>query len=276
MGEDYWLKFANSEENNQFLPNQVLPPTYFFTSGSTNFRMNDSFWNNCAMNPQDSGDPTLRFAPSAKKKHSNLRRIFIVPCNYEHGHGVFSFLFYVSNIKNCLLVDFDSFLSISIYDGKIKEGLFTYEENTWNNLTVYIDFGDAKTSSTYDIEFNGERKTGEEISYNTLSSFKISIIESTADTYIAELRAETDYKIPNYFRNVFNDNAEKFGSPKYEELFGIENKNENKDNSNNILYIFIIVVGILILIIGIAFCISLKLRKARRDEDNKIEPSNIN
>jgi hypothetical protein len=107
------------------------------------------------MNPYDSviersdlnkynGKPSLRFAPSAKQKHSNTRPQFIVPCNYEQGHGVFSFLFFVSNIKNYFTVDFDSFLSISVSNGNVKGGLFTYKENTWNKLTVYIDFGDDK------------------------------------------------------------------------------------------------------------------------------------
>jgi parallel beta-helix repeat protein len=287
VGENYWLKLANSEENNQFHPNQVLPPTYFFTSGSTDFEKNDSFWNNCTINPHDSviersnlnkynGKRSLRFAPSAKQKHSNTRPQFVVPCNYEQGHGVFSFLFYVSNIKNYFTVDFDSFLSISVSNGNVKGGLFTYKENTWNNLTVYINFGDAKTNSTYDIEMNGERKSGGEISYSTLSSFMITIVESNADTYIDELTAKTDYKIPNYFRNVFNDNAEMFGSIKYEELDIIENENIKDGDNNNILYAFIIVVSILIIIIGIIFCASLKIKSSSRDEDKRIELSNIN
>ena len=287
VGENYWLKLANSEENNQFHPNQVLPPTYFFTSGSTDFEKNDSFWNNCTINPHDSviersnlnkynGKRSLRFAPSAKQKHSNTRPQFVVPCNYEQGHGVFSFLFYVSNIKNYFTVDFDSFLSISVSNGNVKGGLFTYKENTWNNLTVYINFGDAKTNSTYDIEMNGERKSGGEISYSTLSSFMITIVESNADTYIDELTAKTDYKIPNYFRNVFNDNAKMFGSIKYEELDIIENENIKHRSNNNILYTFIIVVSILIIIIGIIFCASLKIKSSSRDEDKRIELSNIN
>ena len=289
-GENYWLNLANSEENNQFHPNQVLPPTYFFTSGSTDFEKNDSFWNNCTMNPHESviersdlnkynGKRSLRFAPSTKQKHSNTRPEFIVPCNYEQGHGVFSFLFYVSNIKNYFTVNFDSFLSISFSNGNVKGGLFTYKENTWNNITIYIDFEDAKTNSTYDIEMNGERKTGGEISYSTLSTFAITIVESTAVTYIAELRAQTDYEIPNYFRNIYNENAEMFGSIKYEELDIIENENENikdENNNNNILYVFIIVVSVLILIIGIVFCISLRIKRKTKEEDKSIELFNIN
>ena len=289
IGENYWLTLANSEENNQFHANQVLPPTYFFTSGSTDFVKNDSFWNNCTINPHNSviersdlnkynEKPSLRFTPSGKQKHSNTRPEFVVPCNYEQGHGVFSFLFYVSNIKNYFTVNFDSFLSISSSNGNVKDGLFTYKENTWNNLTIYINFGDAKTNSTYDIEMNGERKTGGEISYSTLSLFKITIVESTADTYIAELTAKTDYEIPNYFRNIFNDNAKMFGSIKYEEL-DIINKNEDniKDESNiNGLYIYIIVVSILIVVIlGIIFWISLKTKHISK-EDKSIELSNIN
>ena len=264
VGENYWLKLANSEENNQFHPNQVLHPNYFFTSGSTDFEKNVSFWNNCIMNPHDSviersdlnkynGKNSLRFAPSSKQKHSNTRPQFVIPCNYYQGHGVFSFLFYVSSIKNYFTVDFDSFLSISVSNGNAKGGLFTYKENTWNNLTIYIDFGDAKTNSIYYIKMNGERKSGGEISYSTLSSFMITIVESTADTYIAELTDKIDNKIPNYFRDVFNDNAQIFGSIKYEELDIIENEKTKDGNNNNILYVFIIIVSILILVIGINF-----------------------
>ena len=68
----------------------------------------------------------------------------------------------------------------------------------------------------------------------------IKIVESTADTYKAELTAQIDYKVPSYFRNVFNDNTEILGSIKYEELIGIENKNiKNKDNNNNYCKFFI-------------------------------------
>jgi len=123
---------------------------------------------------------------------------------------------------------------------------------------------------------NGERKSGGEISYSTLSSFMITIVESTADTYIAELTAKTDYKIPNYFRNVFNDNAQIFGSIKYEELDIIENEKIKDENNNNILYAFIIVISILILVIGIIFCVSLKIKRSSSDEDKRIELSNIN
>jgi len=125
---------------------------------------------------------------------------------------------------------------------------------------------------------NGERKTGGEISYSTLSLFTIAIVESSADTYIAELTAKTDYKIPNYFRNVFNDNAQMFGSIKYEELDIIENKNEDNikdENNNNILYVFIILVIILLVILGIIFYITLKIKKSSKD-DKRIELSNIN
>ncbi len=71
---------------------------------------------------------------------------------------------------------------------------------------MYINFGFAKNSSTYVIELNGERKFGREISYTTLSSFMIKIVESIDDTYISELTAQTNYKEQSYFINVFNDN----------------------------------------------------------------------
>ena len=71
---------------------------------------------------------------------------------------------------------------------------------------MYINFGFAKNSSTYVIELNGERKFSREISYTTLSSFMIKIVESIDDTYISELTAQTNYKEQSYFINVFNDN----------------------------------------------------------------------
>ena len=222
VGEDYWLELANSEKNNEFHSNQILPPTNFFTSGSTDFESNDSFWNNCTYNEFSSTiekttnisyskSTSLRFAASAKQTHSNTRPIFTVPCNYEQGHGTFSFQFYVTNIKNSFLITFDSFLTITIRNGKINNDLFSYEENTWNKISIYINFGDSKNASTYDMEFNGERITCDEISYNTLSSFSISIVQSENDTYIDDLTAETDYEIPTYFKNAFNDNCILFG-----------------------------------------------------------------
>ena len=107
VGEEYWRKLANDEENNQFHENQILPPTNFYTSGSTDFDKNeeeDTFWKNCTFNQFDSvieksqnmafsGTTSLRFAPSAKQQHSNTRPEFVVPCNYEQGHLFFLFNF---------------------------------------------------------------------------------------------------------------------------------------------------------------------------------------
>ena len=289
IGEDYWLKLANSEENNKFHANQVLPPSYFFTSGSTDFEKNDSFWKNCSFNQFNSiiektnikafnGKKSLRFSASPKQKHSNTRPEFIVPCNYEQGHGIFSFQFYVTNIKNSFLISFDSFLSISISKGTILNGLFTYEENKWNKITLYIDFGDSKTYPTYDIELNGERKTGKEINYTTLSSFKISMIETLNDTYIDNLTTKTDYKIPNYFKNVFNDNSEIFGTIKFEKLFEVNNNLEVDDNINKKI-ILGIVVGIcvcaLIALICFIFVKAFMVKKRNIKEAKFIELSNI-
>ena len=231
IGEEYWLNLANGEEYNKFHDNQVLPPTYFFTSGSTDFdKEEDSFWNNCTINQFSSiiekstnisysGTTSLRFATSAKQKHSNTRPEFVVPCNYEQGHATFSFEFYVTNIYNYFTINFDSYLSIPVTNGKISNGKFTYEENKWNKITVYINYGDSNINSTYDIEFNGERKTGEVLSYSTLTNFKIIMIETKNDTYIDDLVVKTDYTIPRYFRDIFNQNSDIFGTIKYENLF---------------------------------------------------------
>ena len=297
IGEEYWLKLANDEENNQFHANQVLPPTYFFTSGFTDFDKNeDSFWNNCTINQFSSiieksgnisysGSKSLRFAPSAKQKHSNTRPEFVVPCNYEQGHGIFSFQFYVTNINNFFTINFDSYLSIPIFNGQILNGLFTYEKNKWNKITIYIDFGDSKTKSTYDIEVNGEKKTGEEISYNVLSNFKIIMLETKNDTYIDDLTVKTDYEIPRYFRNIFNQNADIFGTIKYEKLIEIQNnKNNNNQENNNskdkkiLLWISFGIIFVLLLI-GIIIGVIFKLREKRMyntDDNPIIELTNIN
>ena len=291
IGEPYWLKLANGEEYNQFHANQVLPPTYFFTSGKTDFdKAEDSFWNNCTINQYNSviekstyisvsGAYSLRFASSPKQKHSNTRPEFIVPCNYEQGHGTFSFQFYVTNIQNYFTVNFDSFLVIPILKGKINDQ-FTYEANKWNKITIYINFGDSNTNSTYDIEVNGERKTGEEISYTTLTNFKIVMIETQNDTYIDDLIVKTDYKIPNYFRDIFNENAEIFGTIKYENLVektiddNQENNKNNVNNNKNDYFLVKIIVGSIIgviilgLLIGILYKFLLNKKKIPIDDKN--------
>ena len=256
IGEEYWLNLANGEEYNQFHANQVLPPTYFFTSGKTDFdKAEDSFWNNCTINQYNSiieksknisysGKTSLRFSTSAKQKHSNTRPEFIVPCNYEQGHGTFSFQFYVMNIYNYFTVNFDEYLSIPIKDGKIK-GQFEYEANKWNKITVYINYGDSNTDSVYTIEVNGVKKTGEKITYKTLSNFKIVMIETKDDTYIDDLVVQTDYQIPKHFRNIFNENSEVFGTVKYENLF---EKNDN-EHENDGHYWANILIGTIILVI---------------------------
>ena len=51
INEEYWFNLANDKEYNQFHDNQILPPNYFFTSGSTDFdKEEDSFWDNCIIN----------------------------------------------------------------------------------------------------------------------------------------------------------------------------------------------------------------------------------
>lgn len=234
-GEEYWLELANGKQNNIFHENQVLPPSIFFTSGSTNFDIeedNDSFLKNCTISPHSStieksteqkysGEYSLRFAKASKAAHSNQRPEISVPCNYEQGHGTFSFRFYVNNIYNQIQVYFDTFLYITISSGKIdvNGNQLTYEANTWNYLIINIDFGDSKTKKTYDIELNGIKYTGSEISYSTLSKFGIQIIKSDDDTFIDDLTCKTDYEIPRYFRNTFNENSEILGTPtKFEDL----------------------------------------------------------
>ena len=80
---------------------------------------------NCTINPYNSvvektnklshsGKTSLRFAASEKQKHSNTRPEIVVPCNYEQGHAIFSFYFYVTNIKNYFSINFDSYLYIYI------------------------------------------------------------------------------------------------------------------------------------------------------------------
>ena len=172
IGEDYWLELANSEKNNKFHENQILPPTIFFTSGSTDFDQgNDTFLKNCSIKQSHSiieitqlekysGKKSLRFGAAAKSKHSNERPQISVPCNYEQGHATFSFKFYVKDIKNKFQIIFDSFLYITIYNGEIavNNEKLNYEANTWNEIIIKIDFGNAKTKSTYDLELNGVKK----------------------------------------------------------------------------------------------------------------------
>ena len=248
IGEEYWLDLANSEKNNKFHENQVLPPSIFFTSGSTDFDQgNDSFLNNCTINQSHStieitelekysGKKSLRFAAAAKSAHSNQRPEISVPCNYEQGHGTFSFQFYVKDIRNKIQINFDSFLSITIYNGEIavSEEKLNYEANKWNKITINIDFGNEKTKSTYDLELNGLKKTGKEISYKTLSKFNIQMVETKNDTYIDDLTCETDYKIPLYFREAFNQNAEMMGTETYEQLFPIDNSDNINSDENYI------------------------------------------
>ena len=246
-GEDYWLELANGEKNNKFHENQILPPTIFYTSGSTDFEQeDDNFLKNCTIKESHStieftelekysGKKSLRFAAATKAAHSNQRPEISVPCNYEQGHGTFSFQFYMKNIKNKIQINFDSFLAITIYNGEISvsDETLNYEANTWNKITINIDFGDAKTKSTYDIELNGVKKTGKELSYKTLSIFNIQMVETKNDTYIDDLICKTDYEIPLYFREAFNQNAEIMGTETFEQLFSVDSYDSTNPNSDN-------------------------------------------
>ena len=183
-------RISQWEKNNKFHENQILPPTIFYTSGSTDFEQeDDNFLKNCTIKESHStieftelekysGKKSLRFAAATKAAHSNQRPEISVPCNYEQGHGTFSFQFYVKNINNQIQVNFDSFLYITIKGGEISvsDEKLTYEANKWNKITINIDFGDSKTKSTYDLELNGVKKTGQELSYSTLTDFKIQMV----------------------------------------------------------------------------------------------------
>jgi len=179
------------------------------------------------------GKKSLRFAAASKAEHSNMRPEISVPCNYEQGHGTFSFRFYVKDIKNKIQINFDSFLYITIYDGKItvSDETLNYEANKWNELSIYIDFGNSKNKSTYDLKLNNVLKTGEEINYSTLSTFKIQMVETKNDTYIDDLICKTDYEITKYFREAYNINADIMNKEHYEKIF--PNSDENNVNSND-------------------------------------------
>jgi hypothetical protein len=294
-GEQYWLELANGKDNNNFHANQVLPPSIFFTSGTTDFdQKEDSFLNNCTISPHDStieksteqkysGSYSLRFAKANKAAHSNQRPEITVPCNYEQGHGTFSFRFYVTNINNQIQVYFDSFLYITISSGKITidSNQLTYEANTWNYLIINIDFGDAKTKKTYDIELNGVKYTGKEISYTTLGKFGIQIVQSQNDTFIDDLTCKTDYEIPKYYRLAYNENSGIFGtSKKFEDLTLIENeftievppKEEEKEETNKGLsrgaIIGIVVSCIAVLFFVIMLIIFIIKKKKNISSDN--------
>ena len=247
-GEDYWLELANGQSNNNFHENQILPPSLFFTSGSTDFDIEqekDSFLKNCSISQAHStveiseeekysGSKSLKFSKASKAANSKSRPEISVPCNYEQGHGTFSFKFLVKNIKNKIQINFDSFLYITIYNGEISISgeVLNYGANQWNEIAIYLDFGDAKTKSTFDIELNGEKKTGKELSYSTLSVFKIQMVETSDDTFIDDLTCKTDYEIPLYFRETFNENANFMGTQTFESLF-FEDNYKNVNNSIN-------------------------------------------
>ena len=250
-GEEYWLELANGKSNNNFHANQVLPPTIFFTSGSTDFDKeegDDSFLKNCTISQHDStiekstdqkysGNYSLRFAKVNKAAHSNQRPEITVPCNYEQGHGTFSFRFYVNNVNNQIRVYFDSFLSIEISYGKISlnDNILTYEANIWNYLIINIDFGDSKTKNTYNIELNGVKYTGSEINYSTLTKFGIQIIKSDNDTFIDDLTCKTDYEIPKYYRIAYNENSEILGTPiKFQDLIANSENSDSLEESSKV------------------------------------------
>jgi hypothetical protein len=60
------------------------------------------------------------------------------------------------------------------------------------------------------------------------------MVETKNDTYIDDLTCETDYKIPLYFREAFNQNAEMMGTETYEQLFPIDNSDNINSDENYI------------------------------------------
>ena len=65
------------------------------------------------------------------------------------------------------------------------------------------------------------------------------MIETKNDTYIDDLSVTTNYEIPRYFRDSFNENAKIFNISTFEEKFNIiDNENisnisDDKDNSKS-------------------------------------------
>ena len=106
--------------------------------------------------------------------------------------------------KNYFTIDFDSFLTIPIINGLNLNGEFKYKEKYWNKITIYINFGDSKINANYNIEVNGEKKLLGKLAIQNYLILKLIMIETKNDTYIDDLIIQTDYKIPNYFRDIFN------------------------------------------------------------------------
>ena len=102
------------------------------------------------------------------------------------------------------------------------------------------------------------------------------MIETLNDTYIDNLTTKTDYKIPNYFKNVFNDNSEIFGTIKFEKLFEVNNNLEVDDNINKKIILGIVVgICVLIALICLIFVKAIMVKKRNIKEAKFIELSNI-
>ena len=137
-----------------------------------------------------------------------------------------------------------------------------------------------------------KKKIFGEISYTQLSNFKIIMLETKNDTYIDDLIVETDYKIPNYFRDIFNDNAEIFATINYDEFTEDSNDKDanekdkyddqeinHNNGNNNKKVVFGVVFGILgfIIIIIIVLFVVLKIRRKNQINNEKsIEMFSVN
>ena len=58
------------------------------------------------------------------------------------------------------------------------------------------------------------------------------MVETSDDTFIDDLTCKTDYEIPLYFRETFNENANFMGTQTFESLF-FEDNYKNVNNSIN-------------------------------------------
>ena len=56
------------------------------------------------------------------------------------------------------------------------------------------------------------------------------MIETQGDTYIDDLTAKTDYEIPKYFRNTYNENAKILNTGFYEELINVNKKDTKEED----------------------------------------------
>ena len=100
------------------------------------------------------------------------------------------------------------------------------------------------------------------------------MLETKNDTYVDDLIVQTDYSIPNHFRNIFNQNSEIFGTDKYENLFDEvednDEKNVDNDNDNSLVKIVVgTIVGVICVGVLIFLLYKFVLRKRKPNLDEK-------